>query len=158
MKFAALATSIFLAVPLFAQPGDGGPGEEPGCPRHEEMRKKFEQELNLTEEQKQKLAALREEGAEARKQHKEKMHQVRQSMKDELAKEKPDGTKLMEYATQTSDLVEQMTKNRIDHLLKMKVILTKDQFEKMLNQEWHGPKECKKEEHQKHGKRHGKSD
>jgi Spy/CpxP family protein refolding chaperone len=147
MKSSLLKSAIFAGMifgtSVYAQPGphcngDGagpGTGESPDCRQHEQMMKKFDEELNLTPEQNTRLQALREEGKAARKQHMQKMKDVRQKMKDELSKEKPDGTKLMELASQTADLVEQQTRAQMDHLLKVKQILNKEQFEKMLSRE-----------------------
>jgi len=154
----AALTAALLVPPATAQGGPGGPegGAGPAaCPQHEEQRQhRLEEELNLTPEQKQKLHALRDERKAAREEHIAKMKEVRQKMKEELAKEKPDGKTLMKYATQTADLVEQMTKQRIDHLLKVKQVLSKEQFEKLLSKEMMEP--GKHPDGGKYPKRHGK--
>lgn len=158
----AVLTAGLLLQPALAQPGPGGgtgghsnkrseecfkQGEGPGC---------LHEELNLTEEQKEKLHALREKGKAARMEHMEKMKGVREKMKAELAKEKPDGKMLMKFAAQTADLVENMTKQRIDHLLEVKKILNKEQFEKLLSKEMAGHERHNKGQKQLRPRRHGK--
>jgi len=120
--------------------------------------KQFEKELRLTEDQKARLAQLRTEGNAMREEHMKKMKEIRLKMKEELAKDTPDGNKLMDYASQTADLVEQQTKARVEHLLKVKNILTKEQFEKMLTKEWRDPADAcpKDKEGGRHHKRHEK--
>lgn len=143
---AATALAISLSAgALSAQPGPGpGPHDpEHMGPHHEKRMRHFEEELNLTEEQKAKLNDIREKRRKARDAHVVKMKKVRDKMKTELAKEKPDGKKLMAYATQTADLVEEMTKERIDHLLTIKKVLNKEQFEKLLSHELHERKKGK---------------
>jgi Spy/CpxP family protein refolding chaperone len=116
-----------------AQPGPrsgegAGPGK--GRPPH-----RMWMELNLTAEQKEQLKALREEMQPIREKHMESVKAVRDKIKAELLKSDPSQNTLYGYAGELGELHKQMTKDRTDHLLKVKKILTPEQFSKLVERE-----------------------
>jgi Spy/CpxP family protein refolding chaperone len=92
--------------------------------------------LNLTSDQKAKIQALNDERKAKRVDHAEEIAKIRRQISTELEKEKPDNAKLMAYAGQEADCVEKMTKQHIEQLMKLKEILTKEQFDKLLSRQW----------------------
>jgi Spy/CpxP family protein refolding chaperone len=145
------------ALPLLGQEsGQTPPAKKGGCPLMAEsgqkecpvmggMHKEGQErghiwkELNLTDEQKAKLKELRSGQAPAHKKEGETMRDVRQKIKAELLKEKPDRVALNKLTDEIANSHRQMARDRTEHLLKVKQILTKEQFEKMLSAE-DGPK------------------
>lgn len=147
--FAIAATMMLYTIPLFAQPADGAGhcGEHSKGPHHEMKG------LNLTEEQKTKLQELRIEHKPAMVKIKETMKLIKQKSKIELLEDKPDKTILKKYSQQIADQHRIMAESMTEHLLKVKKILTKEQFEKMLSKEFR----YKMGKHNKKGKHGGPS-
>ena len=92
-------------------------------------------DLNLTDDQKAKLKGLHDERKSERQGHMQRMKDMREKIKTELSREKPNSDTLMSYASQIAVMVEDMTKQRLQELLQVKQILTKDQFAKLLSKD-----------------------
>ena len=104
------------------------------------MGDKIAKELGLSADQKTKLKDLREEMKGVRKEHMEKMKAILDKSKEELLKASPKKEVLYGYAKQSGDLRRIMAEREVDHLLKVKAILTPEQFKKLLNKDFrHGP-------------------
>jgi Spy/CpxP family protein refolding chaperone len=117
-------------VHTFAQPGPGkgmGPGDG-------ERPHRMWEDLNLKEDQKTELKKLHEEMQTVRKKHFEAVKTVRDKIKKELLKNNPSQNVLYGYAGELGELHKQMSKDRGDHLLKVKKILTKEQFTRLLDE------------------------
>ena len=99
---------------------------------------KMIKELNLTQDQKTKLKALRMQMKESRQQIFNQMKGVRNKIKEELLKDKPSKTVLDGYASQLGELSKQIAQKLADHLLQVKAILTPEQFTKLVNHDWMG--------------------
>jgi Spy/CpxP family protein refolding chaperone len=127
MKTRTLITTgfalFFLGSSVFAQHCPGKEGG-PGC---------FWKDMNLTTEQQEKLKALHEEMQVTRDKHKDEVMSVRKKISEELLKDAPSTTTLDGYAKELGDLHAKMTRERYDHLLKVKKILTPEQFKTMLS-------------------------
>ena len=91
--------------------------------------------LNLTDDQQTKLKALHDEMMTIRKKHMEAVKTVRDKMKTELLKSDASQNTLYGYAGELGELHKQMTKDRTDHLLKVKKVLTPEQFSKLVEKE-----------------------
>ena len=91
--------------------------------------------LNLTDEQKLQLKDLRDEGKTEIKEHFEKVREIREKIKDELLKEKPDKKALRKYGEALGKLHVEMHTNKTDHMLKVKEILSPEQFKMLLEKE-----------------------
>jgi len=95
-------------------------------------------ELGLTAEQKEKLNGLHSEMGAARKKNFEAVRTIREKTKEELLKEEPSKSTLDSYAGELGNLHKEISIARHDHLLKVKQILTAEQFSKIVNKEWRG--------------------
>lgn len=98
-------------------------------------------DLKLTEDQNGKLKALHEEMMTVRNKHYAAVKAVRLKIKDELLKDAPSRTVLYDFAGELGELHKQMSKERGDHLLKVKTILTAEQFSKIIDKDLN-KKEC----------------
>ncbi len=117
------------SVATWAQPAPGSEAKKDG--RHHRMWA----ELNLNEDQKNSLKALHQEMQELREKHMEAVRTVRSKIKTELLKPEPSQNVLYGYAGELGELHKQMSKDRGDHLLKVKKVLTPDQFVKLVEKE-----------------------
>lgn len=119
-------TIAFLGASVFAQKGSCKDKAGPGC---------FWSEMKLTTEQQEKLKALHGEMQETRKKHKDEIMTVRKKIADELLKDASSTSILDNYSKELGDLHVKMTQERYEHLLKVKQILTAEQFKAMLSRE-----------------------
>ena len=101
------------------------------------MREKWAQ-LGLTEQQETKLKELHKKAAPARRERMKKIGEVREQIKQELLKEKPSKKTLDDYANRMGALHKEMNAASIDHLLKVKAILTPEQFAKFTDKGFMG--------------------
>jgi Spy/CpxP family protein refolding chaperone len=141
MKRTALLLSVIaLSFALFTGEAAAGPGNGPGgkgpdtSAAVQRMHRMFD-DLKLTDEQQARLKALRDEMMTIRKQHIEAVKGVRDKMKAELLKPSPSQKMLDRYAGELGELHKKMTKDRTDHLLKVKKVLTPEQFSKLVEKE-----------------------
>lgn len=93
-------------------------------------------ELKLTETQKQELMKLRKERKAEQKQNVEALQQLRRQIKEELLKKDPDRKKLDSYSEQIALTHKKIAGSMISHLLKVKTVISQEQFEKLLNFHW----------------------
>lgn len=128
---AVLFPALFLAVSAIAAPNDSS-----SAAMHDSLHQKFMDQLNLSADQKAKMKALREEMRTLRKANMEKMKVLREKSKEELLKAAPNKTVLYGYAKEMGDLHKAMAEQMADHLLKVKAVLTKEQFEKMMSKDF----------------------
>jgi Spy/CpxP family protein refolding chaperone len=70
-----------------------------------------------------------------REKHFEAVRKVRDKIKDELLKDSPSRKTLYGYAGELGELHKQITKERSNHLLKVKKILNPEQFKKLIEHE-----------------------
>jgi Spy/CpxP family protein refolding chaperone len=118
------------------------PAGDSAALKGKDMGNKIAQELGLNADQKTKLKALREEMKTVRKDHMEKMKALRDKSRDELLKAAPAQAVLYGYAKEMGDLHTVMAQKEADHLLKVKAVLTPEQFKKLLSKDFrHGPEE-----------------
>ncbi len=122
-----VATLLLIPAGIFAQDA-----------RAEKHMKKRWAELGITSEQEAKLRELHTEAQKSRKAHMEKVKDLREKTRQELLKDNPSKSTLNDYAKQMGDLHKIMNENRIDHLLKMKAILTPEQFSKIASRGFMG--------------------
>ena len=132
---AALAVA-FAVMTAAAQPGMGPQGEGPGCEIGGKGGKgKMIAELGLTEEQQVKLKVLRLDHQKELVQFMPQMKKMREAIRDELKKPAASRGALKKYAAELADLHEQMENLKLDHLLKVKDVLTAEQFSKLVDRE-----------------------
>lgn len=147
MKLTALTMPLLAASLAFASiAAVAKPPKDCGRPHH-----RMWNDLKLTEDQKGKLKTLHEEMMSVRDKHFETVKVVRIKIKNELLKDTPSRTVLYGYAGKLGELHKQMSKERGDHLLKVKAIFTPEQFSKMIDKDLnengpgplHGNKKCR---------------
>jgi Spy/CpxP family protein refolding chaperone len=119
---AALLTAALLPCAGFAD-GKKGPREHSG--------KKMFAELGITAEQEAKLKEIHAAAAPAKKLLQSQIEVVHQKIKVELQKEKPSKSALNKYAAEMGNLHKQMNQAAIDRRLKVKAVLTPEQFGKL---------------------------
>jgi len=127
--------------------------QNPG-PADDSLHQKWWAQLNLTDDQKAKLKALRIEAKGFRKANFETMKSIIDKSKEELLKAAPSKAVLYEYAKKIGELHRAMSEHMADQILKMKSILTKEQFEKFITSDF-GPLKPPRGPHPPHGGPHG---
>ncbi len=119
-----IALMGFVALPVQAGHKDDENGESHGG-----------KGLNLTQEQKAQIKTLREEQGTAFKELRIKAKALRDQLKVEMLKDKPDQDAMEKQADEAGKLAADFAKLRINGLLKAKKILSADQFVNMLDRE-----------------------
>lgn len=101
--------------------------------RSKEKRQKIEsimQELNLTPQQKAQIESQRNEQREQNKQLRTLLSEKRKELKQELEKAVSDRAQIERIAEELKEIQSQRLDQRINSILKMKEILTPEQYEK----------------------------
>lgn len=131
MKYKTIIPLITLAfmvsIPLYAQSAN---------PEQRGKRHGFWEELNLTDEQSAQLKLLKLDIQKEHIIHFDEVRKVRNKIKDELLKEKPSQGTLNGYAKELGGLHGKLEEKRLAHFLKVKEVLTKEQFEKLLSKDF----------------------
>jgi len=99
---------------------------------------KIAKKLDLTKDQQAKLKTLWTSLAAQNKDTQSKIKAIREEEKKELLSPSPNQQALYGYAKEINDLQGAMAEKRLEHLLKVKEILTPDQFKKLLSIRFHG--------------------
>jgi periplasmic protein CpxP/Spy len=97
------------------------------------MWQKVTKNLGLTTDQQAKLKNLRADVGKLNKVTRDKIKTLREKEKDELLVPNPSQQALYGYAKEINDLQGAMAEKRLEHLLKVKEILTPDQFKKLMS-------------------------
>jgi len=114
---------------------------------------KVMEELGLTQEQKDQLKEMKIGNREAAKQLREKIKTKRGEMKAELTKPQSDRNKLDSIIEEIGELKKETMRSRIDSVLRMKMVLTPEQY-KLLNEKT----QKKHKEWKKNKKKRGPND
>ena len=115
--------------------------------------KEWLKDLNLSADQKAKLKSVREAMKPVREASMEQMKALREKAKTELLKASPAKPVLDDLARQMGQLHQQMAMKEQENLLKIKAILSKEQFEKILSRDFmKGMMERKMEKRDHEGK------
>jgi Spy/CpxP family protein refolding chaperone len=128
-----LAIVSFSVMAIAAGDGDSSAMRE--MPRGEELAK----ELGLSSQQKAQLKSMREEMRGVRKEHIKKMKALRDKSKEELLKPVPSRDVLYSYARESGELRRIMAEKEADHMLKVKAVLTAEQFKRLLSKDFMHP-------------------
>ncbi len=99
----------------------------------ERRRQRMEEELGLTEEQKEKIKVHGEKSREAMKELREKNHAKREELKKELEKKELDKKAIDKILSELKDLEGKKIEQRIKRILFMREVLTDEQHEKFIN-------------------------
>jgi Spy/CpxP family protein refolding chaperone len=114
-------------------------------------RHKMWAELGLSQDQQAKLKGMRKDMKEFREQNFEKMKVLLDKTKEELLKTSPNKSTLFGYAKEMGELHKAMAEHMADHMLFLKSVLTKEQFAKLLSNEFHPPMGGGRPGHGPHG-------
>jgi Spy/CpxP family protein refolding chaperone len=93
-------------------------------------------ELGLSTQQKSQLRELRKEMRDFHRSQMDKMRALRDKSKGELLAASPNKEILYGFAREMGELRRVMAEKEADHLLKVKAVLTPDQFEKLLKMDF----------------------
>lgn len=101
------------------------------------MWQKMSEKLGLTADQQTKLKDLRVDMQKQTEDTWKKIKTIRGKEKDELLVPNPSQQALYGYAKEINDLQGVMAEKRLENLLKVKEVLTQDQFKKLLSMRPH---------------------
>lgn len=120
-----IAALLVLVAPAWAQgpPPEGGPE---GGPQHKKR-------LGLTDEQMEKLDAIRLETDKLNIKIRAEVEITERELQHELKQDEIDKAKVDKLVAKLADLHGQMLRTRIDSLLKTKEILTPEQYKKFVD-------------------------
>ena len=131
----AVALGILLAVPAFAFGTGGCPGNGPGGDPGDYHDKIFKK-LNLSDEQKTKIEALRDANYKATKPLREKMFDKSVELRREWLKANPDKDKITAAQKEMRTLRDSIEDKDTALKLEIRKLLTPEQNEKMANSHW----------------------
>ena len=129
MKIRMFLCLILLAVAL--APVSGSADDNRGQREHPGRR--LWRELNLTPEQEVKFREINSRHAPVRRDNARMIESLREKINQELLRDKPSRSTLIQYAGQMGELQKKMNIASIDHLLNVKAVLTPEQFRKFTN-------------------------
>lgn len=127
----ALLLALNAFAPLFAE--DAKSDDKNWEARFEARRKEVEDKLNLTPEQRDKLHALKDRQRKESLELRHSLRQERETLRQELQKETLDQAKVKAIHGKIKDLQSQMADHRLDGILAVREILTREQFQKFLD-------------------------
>jgi Spy/CpxP family protein refolding chaperone len=94
--------------------------------------------LGLNQEQQSKLLKIHNEMRNIREKHRDSIVSVRLKIRNELAQPKPSKQILDGYAVELGKLHTDQIQNNTEQMLKIKEILTPEQFSKVIDKGWMG--------------------
>ena len=115
-------------------------------PDHEALSQKMDSALGLTPDQKTKMQALRESFTPAQKTMREDLKSKQTALREMLDSAAPDRAKADDLAREINLLQNKMMISHIDHIFKVRAILTPEQYKKLEQErkshhkEWDGKK------------------
>jgi Spy/CpxP family protein refolding chaperone len=109
---------------------------DPAAKAADSSHQKWWAQLNLNDDQKAKLKELRAGAKDFRKANFEKMKSLLDKSKEELLKPAPNKTVLYGFAKEMGELHKAMAEHMAEHMLKVKAILSKEQFQKFMNRDF----------------------
>jgi Spy/CpxP family protein refolding chaperone len=116
----------------WAKPPCHGPAED-SCSHERTTHHRIWEKLELDAQQKEQLKTLHEQARQRRKDHFTEVRTIKGDMKDELLKDTPDRAVLDRYADKLGQLRTRETKEEIAHLLDIKKVLNREQFETLMH-------------------------
>ncbi len=153
MRFAMTLSGLTLCLMVAAPHAQGAQGAQDSASfSRDSTRHRIWAQLGLSENQKARLKDMRKQSMEFRKQNFEKMKVLLDKSKDELLKPSPSKTVLHGYAKEMGELHRAMAEQMADHMIALKSVLTKEQFEKLLSNELRPPMQG---DHHGDGPHHG---
>jgi Spy/CpxP family protein refolding chaperone len=105
-------------------------GEAAADENRERSARKMWGELNLSADQEAKFKEINSRYAPARRDHSQRIEELREKINSELLRDKPSRSLLVQYAGQIGEIQKRMSLASVDHLLSVKAVLTPEQFKK----------------------------
>ncbi len=130
MLLAGIFTASMAAAQEMPPPEHMGQ-HEPGAKDRTAMTEKIEKELGLSPEQKTQMEAIRTEFEGKQKAARTELKTKKDALKNLLDSEKPDRAKVDTLAAEINTLEGATMRTHIDHLFKVRAILTPEQFKKL---------------------------
>jgi Spy/CpxP family protein refolding chaperone len=90
--------------------------------------KKMWEELNLTAEQEAQFKEINAQYAPERRERAKRIEELREKINQEMLREKPSRSQLINYAGQIGEIQKKMSLASVDHLMSVKAVLTSEQF------------------------------
>ncbi len=125
----AMAGAVLLSVAGTSFAGERGDG--PGKPPSDKDWKQEQESLGLSPQERVQMKALREEYRGKQGALREQIQAKHEAIRKELDGVNPDRAKAEAIIKEMSVLEEQMAMNRVDEILKIRAILTPEQFQKL---------------------------
>jgi Spy/CpxP family protein refolding chaperone len=85
-------------------------------------------ELGLTAEQEAKFKEINTQYAPERRERSKRIEELREKINQEILREKPSRSMLINYAGQIGEIQKKMSLASVDHLMSVKAVLTQEQF------------------------------
>lgn len=120
---------FFCASAVFAEMGGGRHGK--GCKMKGKMYENCVKQLDLTEEQQEKMKAQKKEHRKKSMETKEKLREKKEELGKELQKQTPEESRIKVLKTEIKALTGDQIDQRVESVLSMKKILTSEQFKKL---------------------------
>ncbi|MCR4662707.1 MAG: Spy/CpxP family protein refolding chaperone [Endomicrobiaceae bacterium] len=136
-KIISLVLTLFVSSFVFAAQPEHNKGNKPPESPHkyqEQMKKDFDKiskELNITDEQKQKINELMKADVEKKKELRQQIKQKSDAIDEELMKEKFDIYVVNQLAEEIQKLSAEISKINIESKLNVRSILSFEQYSKM---------------------------
>lgn len=152
-KILSLLLTLFVSSFIYAAPPkqDKGNMPEPPHKQQQQMKQDFEkisQELNITDEQKQKINELMKADLEKKKELRQQIKEKSNAVDEELMKEKFDIYVVNQLAEEIQKLNAEIAKINIESKLNVRSILTFDQYSRMEQARQQMMKKFKQEKNQ----------
>ncbi|MBO7431723.1 MAG: periplasmic heavy metal sensor [Elusimicrobia bacterium] len=127
-KIISLVLTLFISSFIYAAPAD------PMHKQQDQLRQDFDKiskELNITDDQKQKINELMQADITKKRELRQQIRQKSNAIDEELMKEKPDMKKINDVSTEIQKLNAEIAKINIESKLNVRNILTYDQYSRM---------------------------
>ena len=136
-KILSLVLTLFVSSFIYAAPPKSDKGNMPPEPPHKQQQQmkvdfeKIAKELNITDEQKQKINELMRADLEKKKLLRQQIKQKSDAIDEELIKEKFDIHVINKLAEEIQQLNAEIAKTNIESKLNVRSILTFEQYSRM---------------------------
>ena len=135
-KFLTLVLTLFISSFIYAAPPqkDNNIPAEPPHAHQQDMKQHFNKlikELNITEEQQEKMKEMMQADISRKKELRQEIRQKSEAIDEELLKEKVDMNAINKLSQEIQQLNAEISKINIESKLKVRSTLTFDQYTKM---------------------------
>ncbi len=160
LKTLVVLTALSLSLMSYQANAQGPQNNQKGSGHRmrKEMMGKVIEDLGLTQEQQESMKTYRSQNQERIKGLHEKLRQAHQALKAELEKEKSSNKVIKDIATSLNNVQAEMVDNRIDSVLKMKEVLSPEQFKQFTEKIEEHRKKTKESKQRRRGQSNNKGE